>query len=129
MSLNTFSESSEETGGGGGTRKRWRGREDERRMMGGGEGEEEEEGGNQQQPHSWHRRSGKLGFITLGGLPGDSTEGEQGKEVSRACKAVMNSDHSGYWAAACPLLQTRREGNERVRKLFFLQISVISICQ
>lgn len=72
-------------------------------------GEEEEEGENQQQHHSQHRGRGKLGLITLGGSPGDSTEEEQGKEVSRACEAAMSSDHSGYWVVASPLLQTRRE--------------------
>lgn len=44
--------------------------------------EEEEEGENQQHHHSWHRISGKLGLITLGGLPGDSAEAEQGEMVS-----------------------------------------------
>lgn len=44
--------------------------------------EEEGEGENQQHHHSWHKISGKLGLITLGGLPGDSAEAEQGEMVS-----------------------------------------------
>ena len=84
-------------------------------MVGGGQGrvrqsrgkKEEKEGRGKERKRrreriSWHRESGKLGFITLGGLPGNSTEGEQGKEVLRAHKAVISSDHSGYWLSSLP---------------------------
>ena len=71
---------------GGGIQRKGR-RQEEREEEKEGRGavggvEEEEEGENQQHNHSWHRISGKLGLITLGGLPGDSAEAEQGEMVS-----------------------------------------------